>query len=120
MCSNSEATNIKLYYCSDKLALTTQISQFTVYNVTCFFFSYSTAYDQDRCDITALAVQGGVVWLGTRNGYLLLLDAAVMEEGGDPLLGLQYCGEGKVRCIIPLSPHKGLTKSLQVRKIIIT
>ena len=77
--------------------------------------SYSTAYDQERCDITALAVQGGVVWLGTRNGYVLLLDAAVMEVGGDPLLGLQYCAEGKVRCIIPLSPHKGITKSLQVR-----
>ena len=48
---------------------------------------------------------------------MLLLDAAVMEEGGDPLLGLQYCGEGKVRCIIPLSPQKGITKSLQVRTI---
>ena len=78
-------------------------------------FSCSTAYDQERCDVTALAVQGGVVWLGTRNGYVLLLDAAVMEEGGDPLLGLQYCGEGKVRCIIPLSPQKGITTSLQVR-----
>lgn len=37
-----------------------------------------------------------------------------MEAGGDPLLGLQYCGEGKVRCIIPLSPQKMITASLQV------
>lgn len=74
----------------------------------------STAYDQERSDITALAVQAGVVWLGTRNGYILILDAAVLEDGGDPLLGLQFCGEGKVRCIIPLCPQKGLTANLEV------
>lgn len=46
----------------------------------------------------------------------MVLDAAVVKAGGDPLLGLQFCGEGKVRGLIPLTPWKGLTTSLQVRR----
>ena len=53
-------------------------------------------------DITALAVQGGATWLGTRDGYLFILDSHSMDEGKDPLLGIQKCGKGKVKCIVPL------------------
>lgn len=53
-------------------------------------------------DITALAVRGGAIWLGTRSGYLLVLDSSLMEEGRAPLLGLQQCGTGKVKCIVPI------------------
>ena len=50
-------------------------------------------------DITSLLMEGGALWLGTRDGYLLLLDLYSMLEGREPLLGLQYCGFGKVKCI---------------------
>ena len=56
----------------------------------------------DDPDITALAVRGGAIWLGTRSGYLLILDSSLMEEGKAPLLGLQQCGTGKVKCIVPV------------------
>lgn len=64
-------------------------------------------------DITALAVKGGAIWLGTRNGYLLILDTYVMTEGKDPLLGMQQCGSGKVKCIVPITPLT--TSRFQVR-----
>lgn len=54
-------------------------------------------------DITALAIKGGAIWLGTRSGYLLILDTFLMTEGKDPLLGLQQCGRGKVKCIVPIT-----------------
>lgn len=66
-------------------------------------------------DITALAVKGGALWLGTRNGYLLILDSFMMEDRKDPLLGLQQCGQGKVKCIVPLTPLPNATSKLQVR-----
>ena len=75
---------------------------------------HSNVLHDNQVDITALAIQGGAVWLGTRSGYIFVLDAAVMEAGEDPLLGLQYCGEGRVKCIIPLTPWKGVTPQLQV------
>lgn len=65
-------------------------------------------------DITALAVQGGAIWLGTRNGYLFILDSYLMEQGKAPLLGLQQCGPGKVKCIVPLKPLANATSKLQV------
>lgn len=69
----------------------------------------------DEPDITALALHGGTVWLGSRNGYIFLLDASKMaSKNGDPLLGLQSCGEGKVKAIIPLKPWKGVTSKLEV------
>lgn len=66
-------------------------------------------------DITSLAVKNRALWLGTRNGYLLILDSYLMEEGKDPLLGLQHCGCGKVKCIVPLNPLPSATSKLQVR-----
>lgn len=68
-------------------------------------------------DITSMAVCGGAIWLGTRNGYLLILDGYLMVEGKDPLLGLQRCGTGKVKCIVPLVPPKNATSKLQVYKL---
>ena len=65
-------------------------------------------------DITAMTMRGGALWLGTRNGYLLILDSYLMEEKGDPLLGLQQCGQGKVKCIVPLTPQPNATSKLQV------
>ena len=65
--------------------------------------------------VTALAVQGGVVWLGTRNGFIFVLDSSAMDEGKDPLLGLQYCGEGKVKSVVPIVPKRRITAKLQVR-----
>ena len=50
-----------------------------------------------------MLVQGGALWLGTRDGYLLLLDIYCMLEGKEPLLGLQHCGQGKVKCIVAIS-----------------
>lgn len=65
-------------------------------------------------DITSLAVKNRALWLGTRNGYLLILDSYLMEEGKDPLLGLQHCGSGKVKCIVPLNPLPSASSKLQV------
>ena len=66
-------------------------------------------------DITSMAVSGGAIWLGTRNGYLIILDGYLMVEGKDPLLGLQRCGAGKVKCIVPLVPLTNAISKLQVR-----
>ena len=68
-------------------------------------------------DITSLAVQGGAVWLGTRNGYIFLLDGSAMEDRSEPLLGLQFCGNGRVKSIVPLVPKKGVTAKLQVQSV---
>lgn len=76
---------------------------------------YSKAVSGSDCDITALAVKGGAIWLGTRNGYLLILDTYLMTEGRDPLLGLQQCGSGKVKCIVPVTPLSNTTSKFQVR-----
>lgn len=75
---------------------------------------YSNILHGDQDDITALAIQGGAVWLGTRNGYVFVLDAAMMDAGEGSLMGLQYCGQGKVKSIVPLTPWKGVTPRLQV------
>ena len=61
-----------------------------------------------------MAVNGGSIWLGTRNGYLVVLDSYLMVEGKDPLLGLQSCGVGKVKCIVPLVPLPKAVSKLQV------
>ena len=56
------------------------------------------------------------MWLGTRNGYLFLLDAAAVEEGREVChLGLQHCGEGKVRNIVPLVTSGHVSAKLEVR-----
>ena len=68
-------------------------------------------------DITSLAVSGGAIWLGTRNGYLVVLDSYLMLEGKDPLLGLQHCGSGKVKCVVPLVPLQNAISKLQVSKM---
>lgn len=68
-------------------------------------------------DITALALQGKVVWLGTRGGYIILLDSAALTEGREVVhLGLQHCGEGRVKNIVPLVSSKHLSDKLEVRK----
>ena len=74
----------------------------------------SNALHSDHEYITSLAVQGGVVWCGTKSGHLLILDAGKMEEGVESLRGLQYCGEGKVKQIIPLKSQTTISHRLQV------
>lgn len=59
--------------------------------------------DSSDSDITSMLVQGGALWLGTRDGYILFLDSYTMMDGKEPLLGLQQCGHGKVKCIVPLA-----------------
>ena len=75
-------------------------------------FSNVMGYEQDH--ITALAIQGGALWLGTRAGNIFILDQAKMAAGQEPLLGLQYCGDGKVKCIVPIMPWRGAVSRLQV------
>lgn len=65
-------------------------------------------------DITALALQSHAVWLGTRSGYVMLLDANVLTEGGDALLGLQFCGEGRVKSIVVVAPRNVVTSQINV------
>lgn len=66
-------------------------------------------------DITAMTLQGRGVWLGTRNGYLFLLDAtAVQEERTICHLGLQHCGEGRIKNIVPLTNTKHISSKMQV------
>ncbi|XP_003391989.2 PREDICTED: uncharacterized protein LOC100636182 [Amphimedon queenslandica] len=54
-------------------------------------------------EITALVVRGHAVWLGTRSGYLFLLDASAIEnqEQETAIKGFQYCGDGRVKGITP-------------------
>lgn len=59
-------------------------------------------------DISALAVQRGAIWLGTRTGHLLLLDGALFEQHQDCLRGHQFCGEGRVKSIVPIGPKSSL------------
>ncbi len=37
----------------------------------------------------------------------------------DPLLGLQFCGEGRVKGILPLKPWKKVTSKLEVNLIMV-
>ncbi len=67
-------------------------------------------------DITALAVRGRAIWLGTRNGYLLILDSYLMQDGKDPLLGLQLCGLGRVKGIVPITPLSSTTSKFQASR----
>ena len=65
-------------------------------------------------DITALVTHGAALWLGTRTGYILLLDPSALVDGHNPLLGLQYCGEGKLKHIRPLVSLSKPTARLEV------
>lgn len=62
--------------------------------------------------MTSLVVQGGAIWLGTRSGYIVLLDAAAVavQDEGRSVKALQYCGEGKVKSIVsvPSTVSSGL------------
>lgn len=78
------------------------------------FVFHSEIINDSDSDITALAVKGGALWLGTRNGFLFILDSYLMEERKGPLLGMQYCGQGKIKCIVPLTPLPNATSKLQV------
>ena len=43
------------------------------------------------------------MWMGTRSGYLFLLDASAIEnqEQETAIKGFQYCGDGHVKGITP-------------------
>ncbi len=71
--------------------------------------------EQSDCDITSMLLQGGGLWLGTRNGYLLLLDIYSLLEGKeDTLLGIQHCGQGKVKCIVALGTASSKLQASQM------
>lgn len=62
-----------------------------------------------------MALQGNGVWLGTRNGFIFLLDAAAVLEGREVAhLGLQHCGNGRVKNIVPLVSSKQASAKLEV------
>lgn len=65
-------------------------------------------------EISVLRVHGRGLWVGTRTGFILLLDRDKVERGEPPLLGLQKCGEGRVSDICPLFADKQLTARLRV------
>ena len=76
---------------------------------------YSNVLQNSEDDITAMALQGRVVWLGTRNGYMFLLDTVAVHEGREMAhLGLQHCGEGRVKNIVPLVSTKRVSAKLEV------
>ena len=57
-------------------------------------------------EISVLRVHGRGLWVGTRAGFILILDRDKVERGEPPLLGLQKCGEGRVSDICPLLADK--------------
>ena len=79
------------------------------------FSQLSDALSGNDDYITAMSLHGKGVWLGTRNGYLFLLDSAAVEEGRDSChLGLQHCGEGKIKNIVPLVSSRHISAKLEV------
>ena len=77
--------------------------------------THSDVLGKSEDDITAMALQGRGVWLGTRNGYLFFLDAAAVQEEREVChLGLQHCGEGRVKNIVPLVNKKQVSAKLEV------
>lgn len=83
-------------------------------------FLYCRSYFGDvsnNDNITALATQGQVIWIGTRAGKLLLLDVSSPQpQQIPPLLGIQqYNGDdGKVKCIVPFTGLSRPSASLTV------
>ena len=65
-------------------------------------------------EISVLRVQGRALWVGTRAGFILILDREKVEKGEPPLLGLQKCGEGRVSDICPLSDDMQHTARMRV------
>ncbi len=65
-------------------------------------------------EISALLIDSGAVWIGTKNGYILLLDASSIEEGEQEkaLRAIQYCGDGRVKSIASL--NSGNSSNLKV------
>lgn len=59
-------------------------------------------------------MQGHAVWVGTRSGYILLLDGTVLENCKQEaaLRGIQYCGEGRVRSIVPFPDELKVNNSI--------
>ena len=99
------------------------ISQFNIKLVYLSFFSFTLTFLSltrsvllvNDDDITAMSLQGRAVWLGTRNGYLILLDAAAVEEKRETChLGLQHCGDGKIKNIVPIVSSKKISANLEV------
>ena len=69
-----------------------------------FLCVYSSAVESPKelDEISVLRVHGRALWVGTRAGFILILDREKVERGEAPLLGLQWCGEGRVSDICPL------------------
>ena len=60
-----------------------------------------------------IRVQGRVLWVGSRTGYILVLDIQKVGSGESPLLGIQYCGEGRIKDICPLHNSHSFTARLR-------
>ena len=60
-----------------------------------------------------IRVQGRVLWVGSRTGYILVLDIQKVGSGEPPLLGIQYCGEGRIKDICPLYSSHSFTARLR-------
>ncbi len=78
-------------------------------------FQYRNILECSYNEISALLIDGGVVWTGTKNGYIALLDASAIEEGkqGQALRAIQYCGEGRIKTITSL--NTAASSSMKVR-----
>ena len=70
------------------------------------FFLCRNVLKGDFNDISSLIVHGNAVWIGTRSGYILLIDAPslISHKQERSLFGMQHCGEGRVKSIVPLYP----------------
>lgn len=79
--------------------------------------AYSNIIRASHEDISALLIQGGAIWLGTRNGHILLLDSSTIEKQNqnDCLRGLQHCGDGRVKSIVPVGTGNELKVSGHVQ-----
>ena len=81
---------------------------------------YRNILNGEYSEISALTVEGGTVWMGTRNGFIMLLDAAAIagQDQEEALKAMQYCGEGRVKSIVSLSPRGSNAASLKVSLIL--
>lgn len=66
-------------------------------------------------EISALLIDNGVAWVGTRNGFIILLDTSAIEEGKQEMAirAMQYCGDGRVKSITSLKTSESSTLKVQ-------
>ena len=58
------------------------------------------------------------MWMGTRSGYLFLLDASAIEKQEQEMAikGFQYCGDGRVKGITPFPSSLKVSETQSLSK----